>query len=388
MKLNSSVRSRTKYHIYILYWLFGLLVVFIIWSMNFSLDQYVRAMGVVMPSSNLHSIQSEDGGVLNELHVSEGQLVEAGDLLLSLKSDRIDAELNEIYMQIKYNEIIRERIQAVINDRPLVYNDDLSKFKEYIDFQYIIYNQRIDSNQEQIAVLNNKLELANNQYQIFKSLFDTGDISLVELQNSKDKVLSVENEINNIKNEFQVRNIDEMNQVQRELLVLNEQYNQIITKLNDTEITSPIVGIVNSIDVKTKGSVISSGERILDISPIDDDIYIEVKIDPLDIGSLKEGLEVSVKFDTFDFPIYGSLSGWLIHLSNDVIDEVDPTGNEKKYYKAYVYLDTAQINDRIDLSKIRHGMGVNVDILTGKRTVLEYITKPILRGFGSALGEK
>lgn len=383
-----SVKLNNSYHVKILYWLFALLITFLIWSMNFYLDQYVRAIGIVMPSSNIHSIQSLDGGVLSEIYVSEGQIVNIDDKLLTIKSDRVQGEANEILMQIKHNKIISDRLKSEIANLPLSYTDISDDLQEFIDFQYMIYSQRIENNNKQLSVLNNKLDLALSQFNVYQELYSTGDISLVELQNTEEKLLNFENEINSLINDFKTRSIDEKSQIDRELVVLYEQYKQILNRLNDTLISSPIAGVVNTVDIKTKGSVINPGDQILSISPIDDDIFIELKIDPVDIGSLKEGLKVSVKFDTFDFPIYGSLSGQLIHISKDVVEELGPTGNKSFFYKAYVYLDVSQENNRISLDKIRHGMGANVDILTGKRTVLQYITKPILRGFGSSLGEK
>lgn len=388
LNLIRSVKISNSYHIKILYWLFALLVSFIIWSMFFYLDQYVRATGVVMPSSNIHSIQSIDGGVLHEIYVSEGQAIFENDKLLSIQSERVQAEANEIMMQIKHNQIVSHRLQAEIQSSPLVYFDIPEALEHFIDLQYMIYTHRTESMNQRLDVLNSRLELAVSQYDVYLNLYTTGDISLVELQNSEEKVLDITNEINNVVSDFESNAIDEKSQLNRELIILNEQLAQVIHRLNDTLVRSPITGIINTIDIKTKGSVINPGEQILSVSPVDDDILIELKIDPVHIGSLKEGLSVSVKFDTFDFPIYGSLSGELIHISNDVVNDTDPNGTNNVFYKAYVYLDSSQENNRIKLDNIRHGMGVNVDILTGKRTVLEYITKPILRGFGSSLGEK
>lgn len=385
--LNKSNINKKNYHHYVLYWLFAFLLIFIIWSNLFYLDQFVRAEGIIMPSSRVHKIQSIDAGIIEDVYVEEGQFVKQGEKILQLKKNRISSEVNEITSKISSNDIVIARLNAEISGSEFVYLGEMV-FSDFFNDQYALYSQRLLAKNNMLDVANQKLNLARDQFSMFKELSNSGDISLIELQSAHEKLLAAQNEIINIKNDFLVRSMDELSQVRRENLVLNEQYNQLLNKYSDTTIYSPIEGIVNVIHTKTKGLVVTSGEHLLDISPVEDDIFIELKINPIDVGSLYEGLPVSVSINSFDFPIYGTLEGHLIHLSSDLINEVNASGKEIQYYNAFVYLNLNQNNTRIPIENLKLGMGVTANILTGKRTVFEYISKPILRSFSSALGEK
>jgi adhesin transport system membrane fusion protein len=156
-----------------------------------------------------------------------------------------------------------------------------------------------------------------------------------------------------------------------------------------TNLTSPVNGSVKLLKVNTIGGVLRPGEEILEVAPELTDIIIEVKINPADIGLLKIGLPVSVKFDTFDYSIYGALNGKVSYISPDSLSEQTANGMVSSYYRANILVPPEQLEffnrQRVN---VKLGMSVTVDIKTGSRSVLRYMLKPLYKGFEGALHEK
>ena len=151
-----------------------------------------------------------------------------------------------------------------------------------------------------------------------------------------------------------------------------------------------MAGIVKYLKVSTQGGVIRPGDELVQISPTESELIIEVKINPVDIGQLFNGLPVNIKLDAFDSSIFGNLEGELIYLSSDTLTEQGPGGRDNTYYRAHVKVnkDAFEVNPKFAGVDLRPGMTANVDIRTAKRTVLHYLGKPILRAFSGALTER
>jgi len=160
--------------------------------------------------------------------------------------------------------------------------------------------------------------------------------------------------------------------------------------LNHTVLTAPVAGVVKYLKVTTIGGVLRTGDELMQISPTDGDIIIEVKINPADIGQLKSGLPVAIKIDAFDYSIYGSLTGRLSYISSDTLTEQAANGQASTYYRAQVRLDpkSATTNPKLADVALKPGMTATVDIQTNSRSVLEYLAKPVFKAFGGAMHER
>jgi adhesin transport system membrane fusion protein len=160
--------------------------------------------------------------------------------------------------------------------------------------------------------------------------------------------------------------------------------------LGHTVLTAPVGGIVKYLKVTTIGGVLRAGDELMQISPTDGDMVIEVRINPVDIGQLKPGLPAAVKLDAFDYSIYGTLHGTLNYISSDTLTDPGSNGQSVTYYRAHVRLDAAKTkaNPKLANVALKPGMTATVDIRTDSRSILRYLAKPVFKAFGGALNER
>ncbi len=164
--------------------------------------------------------------------------------------------------------------------------------------------------------------------------------------------------------------------------------------LKHTDLTSPVDGVVKLVRVNTVGGVLRPGDELIHISPIDDQLIVEVRINPADIGFLTLGLPVKLRFDAFDYSIFGSVGGTLHYISPDTLSEPGVDGKSSPYYRAHIVIsrmdppDQKNSSGRISVKDIKPGLTVTADILTGRRSVLSYLLKPINRAFSGAMSER
>ncbi|MDD1791775.1 HlyD family type I secretion periplasmic adaptor subunit [Enterovibrio makurazakiensis] len=428
-------------------WLIIVMVAaFITWASVSSLDQVTRGDGKVIPSSQVQLIQSLDGGILQEMYVEEGMIVEKGmplvhiddtrfrsdvaqqeeeDASLNANIIRLQEELNSIQLQ-GLNTAWQDQIQ--IDSTPLVFPDDLRNNEpELVKRQQLEYQGHIDGlknkidiqsrqvlqKQQEIKELATKIKtlesgakLVAREYELTKPLAKKKIVPEIEL-------LKLQRQVNDIRGEiaalYQLQpklkaQQDEAMLKRREavLLFINENRTQVSEleaklsrlqqakvgsqdKVDKAIITSPVNGTIKTIHINTLGGVIKPGDNILEIVPTEDQLLIEAKIQPKDIAFLRSGLPTVVKVTAYDFTRYGGLKGKLEHISADTTQ--DEKGNS--FYLVRIRTDVSNLadNDGSDLPIIP-GMLTSVDIVTGKRTVLDYILNPILRARESALRER
>jgi adhesin transport system membrane fusion protein len=164
--------------------------------------------------------------------------------------------------------------------------------------------------------------------------------------------------------------------------------------LGHTEITAPVAGVVKTLRINTIGGVLRAGDELMQISPVEGDRVVEVKVNPADIGQLTLGMPVNVKLDAFDYAVYGTLGGTLGYISSDTLTEQMGNGPPLTYYRAHVRLDqggadaSRSVNPKLANVVLKPGMTATVDIRTARRTVLQYLAKPVFKTFGGAMNER
>lgn len=361
-------------------WLCALTVaIFIGWAAFAEIDEVTRGEGKVIPSSRLQKIQSLEGGIVEELLVSEGQLVEQGDPLLRLDKTRFLAAFREGETQASSLLASITRLEAEVRESDsLTFPKELKIDEKDRLFEQALFASRQTNKQEKIAGLKRRMRIVDDQLDILRPMVAAESVSQMELLRLEKELEDLKGQIIEVSNNYMQDAYTELTQKKAELNALNESLVQRQDQLARTEIISPVKGMVNDILVTTRGGVVQPGEPIMYVLPIDEQLLIEAKIAPEDIAFLAPGMSAKVKITAYDFSIYGDLEGEVIQISPDTIEE--ETAQGKAYF--YQILIATEGNHLVKDGKsypIRPGMIAQVDILGGKRTVLNYLLNPLLK---------
>ncbi len=365
-----------------------MLLAFLIWASIFEIDQTVRASGQVIPQDRTQVIQVADGGVLQELRVAEGELVRKGQVLALLERERASAGVDETNNRIAALEIARKRALAEATDGPL----DLANFDrrhpDLVIVQKSLYRQNVDAYQKEQEVLREQMQLAREEFLLHQKLYSSGDISRVELMRAERALLDSTQRLQASKDKFRSDARKEIAKIEEEISSQRSRLQERQNVLDHTVIASPADGVVKFLRINTLGGVLRPGDELMQISPTDGQYIVEAKINPADIGQLALGQSASLRLDAFDYTIYGILFAQLEYLSSDTLTEAGPDGRSTQlFYRARLRINIPE-DSRIKPESIKPGMTVTVDLLTGRRSVLKYIFKPIARAFSGAMGQK
>lgn len=370
-------------------WLmFAFLAFLLAWASHFELEQTVHAQGQVMPVTRTQVIQAADGGVLEKLHVLEGEQVKAGQVLATLEKERATAGVDEGSAKVAALSAALIRARAEAYDQTPVFPAALQKWPEFVAEQRLLHAQKRKSLEAELLMLQESHALVKEELMLSQKLFDSGDISRFELMRAKRQEVELAGRIESIQNKYLQDARIEATKLQEELTSQRFKLDERQSVLQHTELTSPVAGIVKSLRINTVGGVLRAGDELMQISPTDVELMLEAKVQPVDIGQLRTGLPVSIKLDAFDYSIHGALQGHLAYISADTLTEPGPNGQTQTFYRVQIKFDPAQTNLKLRLSELKPGMTAGVDILTGSRTVMTYITKPISKAFQGAASQR
>ena len=359
------------------------------WASQSDLDQLVRATGQVIPDARTQIIQAADGGVLFELRVQEGQAVKAGQILAVLEKERAQAGFKEIVARVASLRAILDRTNAEISQKPLLFNKQSAAFPEFTTAQAGLYMQRKKTLDEEMGYLQEALANAKEELEMNQKLMKTGDTSRLDLLRSERQVTDLAGRISATRNRYLQEARQDASKAEEELATTQQKLNERQSILNHTDLTSPVGGVVKYLRVNTIGGVLRPGDELMQIAPTDGGFFVEGRVTPSDVGSLKLGLPVTVRVDAFDYSIYGTLKGSLTHISPDTLSEQGSRGETNVFYRIQVRLDADQShNPRAQDIVIKSGMTTSLDIRTGERTVLQYLIKPIFKAFQGAMTER
>ena len=390
-ELDSPLRARWVLRIIIV----GLLSL-VVWAAIGQIDQVTRAQGVLMASDRTQLVQSPDGGVLTELHIKEGQRVKAGQLLATLQKDRAAAAVSDSRAKVAALRITLARLHAEVYGKPLAFGPDLQTYTEYIRNQTDLYNKRQTAFKDDIRALENILVLAEDELQINRQLEITGDVSRTEVLRLQRGAADIKAQLAGKRNKYFQDAQAEMTKAQEELSTQSEQLKDRAQVLEHTELVAPMDAVVNSIKVTTIGGVVKPGETVLELLPTGEERIAEAKIPPADMAFVALGQSASIKIDAYDSSIYGGLTGTVDYISADALfaDKASPgvpigPNNPPIYYVVRVRITgTEFLGETAKQIKLRPGLTASVEIKAQQRTVLSYLTKPITKTFGQALGER
>ena len=377
-----------------LYIIFGALFVVIIplliWANFAELEQKSSTRGIVIAADKTQRIQASIDGVVDNVAVKEGQKVKKGDVLFILEKEQNQAALDAASSKVAALKAKLKRLKTELLDGELVYpvgfiEDD---YQEFITTQKNLFLLRKKSLDDATSSLDSALilkmeELASNQ-----KLVDSGDIGRNKILGLQSQVVDIEGKILGIKNKFFQDAQEEMNKTEEDLSVRKEMLTDKRVTLDRSEVISQMDAIVKEILITTKGAKVRPGDIILELVPLGQELIIEVRLSPTDISYIKTGQKASIKLDTYDFSIYGGFDGKVEYISPDTIIETTQ-GREEYFFKVLVSLDNNDLFTKQGTAiKVTTGMGAQVDIITGSRTVLHYLTKPIIKVLDESFTER
>lgn len=417
----------------------------IAWASWAEIDKVTVGQGKVIPSSQLQVVQNLEGGLVKEMLVKEGDQVIKGQQLLLIDDTRfrsdfrerkkqlvnltasgmqLSASMDSILIQdinnkkrwkesvilstdkLKFEEDFIKENPVVVRRQMAEYKADMNNLKNRIN----VFDQQVKQKQQDLIEIKSRVRslessyrLAKKEFDITKPLADEGVVPRIEL-------LKLQRQVNDTKREltstelkipvltstiqeailnridaalkFRSEQQEKLNSIQDKLSALTESQVGLKDKVNRTIVLSPVTGTIKKIYINTVGGVIQPGMDLIEIVPTEDTLLIEAKIAPQDIAFLRPGLPAIIKFSAYDFTRYGGLQGTLEHISADTIQ--DEEGNS--FYLVRVRTSQDDLMEKTQFYIIP-GMTTSVDIITGKRSILDYLLKPIMQVKGSALKE-
>lgn len=362
--------------------------ILVLWAWQARLDQVTRVPGQVIASARTQVVQTPDGGVLQRLLVKEGNRVTKGQVLAVLERSRVQAAVNDTSAKVAALRITLARLTAEVFGRPLVIPLHLEKYRDYVQNQTDLYKQRQRALNEELQALQASLRLSKEELDMNQPLLATGDISRADVLRLQRQAADIQSQITNRRNKYFQDAQAEMTKTQEDLRTQVEALSDRTQLLVHTELLAPANGIVKNIKLNTEGGVLRAGEELMQILPTESALIVEAKLKPVDVAFIKVGLPVTVKLDAYDYAIFGSMRGAVSYISADTLSE-DTRQGELTYYRVQVRIDEHEFKGTHAASiDVRPGLTTSVEIRTGERSVLSYLTKPIMKSFGQALGER
>lgn len=364
------------------------LLVFLLWSLLFEIDQTVRAQGQIIPGGRTQVIQAADGGILSEILVHEGQTVKAGQRIAVLERDRSDAAVRESEAKDASLLAALTRAQAEAQGTTPVWPKKLQSYPDFIRAQQALHEQKKRTLEEELKSLQDALEMARQELEMNDALLKTGDVSLLEVMRAKRQLSELQGRANAVRNKYLQDARQEISKLSEDIASSHYKLMERKNILDHTVLTAPVAGVVKLLKVNTIGGVLRSGDELMQISPTESEMVLEIKVNPADIGQLKLDLPAAVRFDAFDSGIYGALQGTLGYISSDTISEQGSNGQSSTYYRARVLLTKPSAQSKMSQIDLKPGMNATVDIRTNSRSVLQYLAKPIFKAFSGAMSER
>ena len=364
------------------------LVAFLTWAAWFEIDQTVRAQGQMIPGARTQIIQAADGGVLSRILVKEGQSVVSGEQLAVLERERPHAAFEESRAKDAALAAALVRAQAEALEQAPQFGKKLREFPQFVSAQQSLFEQRRRSLNEELATIRDAIDMAQEEFRMNEALLNTGDISRIEVMRARRQLSELQGKASALRNKYLQDARVEASKLAEELSSSRYKLEERQSILDHTVLVAPVAGVVKYLKVSTQGGVLRAGDELMQISPTEGDMVLEVKLNPTDIGQLQIGLPVAVRLDAFDYSIYGNLQGTLSYISSDTLSEQSASGQTSTYYRAHVRIGTEQGNAKLVGVALKPGMTATIDIRTARRSVLQYLAKPVLKAFSGALNER
>jgi len=409
-----------------IYFTLVLMLSAIIWAWSTNVSEVATSHGEVIPAGLIHNIQHFEGGIVQQINVHNGSKINQGELLIRFSPHLLLVEREQLDVKKASLDLEQERLHALFESREPDFSLFSEKFPILTKKQIIIYKgqkhtleselkvidkrislkkHELERQKNQAKSIQRELKLLKEQVSIRQKLARQKIVSRTELISSQSNLASAESEYRTIQDgvfiaesaleEAQLLRLEATAQfleelelkaggVASQLAEVNQRLIEIDKKSLQLSIYAPISGIIKSLTVNNINEVVEPGQVILQIVPVDDEMIIEARIVPEDIGRINIGQQVNVKFDSYDPARYGTVKGQVSQISaSTYLDE-----KQQPYYRAEISLEKNYVGNVSSKMKIIPGMLVQADVKTGSKSILDYLMKPVSRGFSNAFTEE
>lgn len=404
----------------------GLLVALVLWAHITQIKEVATTRGEVIPADLIHNVQHLEGGIVSEILVRNGDFVDKGQSLLRFSPPATMADLEQ--MSVRYASLLleQERLHALIDNRNPEFGETGNSYPELATQQLTIYQAQLNSQKQKVLVIDQQIEqkksekqrslnqsrimkkevkLLEEQVSIRKDLNKTGVVArdellttqiqlsenLREYRQFQDNVIVAKTTLAEARQRRKDAEFQFIKDIQLEAgNIISEiaEVKQTLIRLNDRarrlNVIAPASGIVQALAINSINAVAEPGKIILRIVPMDDELIVESRIMPDDVGHVHIGQSADVKIDSYDSSRFGSIEGTVKQISaTTYLDE-----KNNPYYRAEITLNQTWVGDNPETMKIIPGMTVQANIETGTKSILAYLLRPISRGFGNAFSER
>lgn len=402
------------------------LTAFVLWASRFEIEEIARGLGRVVPSARVQVVQSPEAGIVTEIHVSEGEMVEEGAPLIQIDDTAAGSQAGELLE--REAALLAERVRVTAEAEgaeDVTFPEDLSaRAPVAVAAEKAVFLSRRTQFESEIGVLEDKLsqrradlgearavvsklegqvEPLSEEVELTAQHVESGAVPRIELLRLRSRLAEIQGElevsrarlprieagiaeaeaqIRSARSSYVLTARERLAEVERELAVLNEGLRAARERVTRTTLRAPVRGTVNTISVSTIGAVVSPGAALVEIVPADDSLRIQVRISPRDVAFVKPGDPASVKITAYDYVVYGALEGEVERVGADALE--DDQGNT--WFQVTIRTDKTTLG--AENLPISAGMMARVDIQTGRKTVLDYLLNPFLRAQSEALRER
>jgi adhesin transport system membrane fusion protein len=407
-------------------------VTFYLWARSAELEEVTRGEGSVIPSGQVQVVQNLEGGIVAAINIHEGQLVEKGQVMLKIDNVVAASDLKESRARWLALSGLTARLEAettgkdlipfpkeVSAEAPEIAKREQELFqsrKAGLDAELDILRRQEDQRRQELVELQGRfdklqgsLQFAEQELEMTAPMVEKGVAPQIDLLRLKRQVNDLKGDaqatelsIPRVKSalaeasrriservqRFRSDTLKELNDARATLSVIQANVSAQQDKVTRTDVRSPVRGTVKQLLVNTIGGVIRPGQDLVEIVPIEDTLLIEAKIRPSDVAFLRPGLDATVKVTAYDYSIYGGLPATLEDISADTITDETPGKGAEKFYRIRLRTKRNFLGTEEHPLPIMSGMTVQTDILTGKKTVLDYLLKPILKARQRAMRER
>ena len=412
----------------LLFWTCAIfLLIMLIWASVAELDEVTAGQGKVIPSSQVQTIQNLEGGIISEILVHEGDIVQKGEIMMRIDDTGFASSYSEKRTRFLTLQAGIARLQAEIQDESPVFPADVTtEAPEIIESEnnlYLsrqeelqntvdIFKQQVTQKEQELKELKSRKEQTARTYKLSKQELDLTKPLLKKGVVSKVEILRLEREVNNIRGEmdfaaiavpkaesaireansrleeaivkFRSTALNELAEKKEEYSRLSEVMRAVKDQVDRTTVKAPVRGTVKQVLVTTVGGVIQPGMDLIEVVPLEDSLLVEAKIRPKDIAFIRPNQKAKVKITAYDYSIFGGLDAELVHIGVDTV--ADEKG--EPFYHIRVRTNKNHLERKGEIYPIIPGMVASVDILTGKKTVLDYILKPFRKMSENAMRER
>ncbi|AXQ31559.1 HlyD family type I secretion periplasmic adaptor subunit [Solimonas sp. K1W22B-7] len=383
------IRQAPGWSRYLLWGVAALMLTGLAWAAWAEVDEVTHGEAQVIPSSQVQVIQSLEGGIVSEMKVRQGDVVQAGQTLARIDDTRFSSSVDETQAKLMGLSAAVARLEAEVAGAGRVsFPENIRKARpDLIASEQNLFDSRARELSQAVGGLDSSLQLARREYDMAAPLVREGVMSQMDEIRMKRDIGELQAKISERRNAYRSAASAELSKNQAELAIYRGTLRGAADRVSRTELKSPVRGVVKQIAVNTVGGVVAPGAEIMQIVPLDDTLLVEAKLRPQDIAFIRPGQQATVKITAYDYGIFGGLDGKVEMISADsIVDERDQ--RRESYFHVRVRTDRSYLGTEAKPLPIIPGMTAQVDVLTGRKTILHYLLKPINKARERALRER